>query len=499
MTGPLRVQGAAIVDGSGEAVRLKGTNIGGWLNMENFITGYSGNESLMRAAVREVLGDDAYELFFERLLTAFFGEPTPRFLAELGLNCVRIPVNYRHFEDDAAAVRDHRGRLPPPGPGDRGLRARTASTRSSTCTRCPARRTSTGTPTTRRTGPRSGSTPTSRTGSCTCGRRIADRYKDNPWVAGYNPINEPADESRAVVGPFYDRLVDGHPRASTPTTSCSSTATPTRPSSTSSTSRGQHRLHPATTTLPGRASGARRRTTSRPTRPSRSSWSARRTPRETGTPICVGEFAPDLHRRRRDRRDARADPRRPARASTAATTRASSIWMYKDLGRQGLTCREPDSPYRRVRRRLRGQEDPARRGPVGQRRARVPEVTQPIQDLVAREFARLRPVPVGPLRLGAHARAQHHARPAAGTEYAELFRGLGDDELAALADSFAFAAAASARPCATSSRAAEMRAAVLHEPGAPLALEDLELEAPRAGELRSASRRPASATATTTT
>jgi len=36
---------------------------------------------------------------------------------------------------------------------------------------------------------------------------IAGRYKDDPWVAGYNPINEPADESRALVGPYYRRLV----------------------------------------------------------------------------------------------------------------------------------------------------------------------------------------------------------------------------------------------------------------------------------------------------
>jgi endoglucanase len=35
---------------------------------------------------------------------------------------------------------------------------------------------------------------------------IADRYKAERWVAGYNLINEPADESRAVVGPFSQRL-----------------------------------------------------------------------------------------------------------------------------------------------------------------------------------------------------------------------------------------------------------------------------------------------------
>ena len=36
---------------------------------------------------------------------------------------------------------------------------------------------------------------------------IADHYRGNPWVAGYNLLNEPSDESRSVVGPFYRRLV----------------------------------------------------------------------------------------------------------------------------------------------------------------------------------------------------------------------------------------------------------------------------------------------------
>ena len=49
MAETLHVRGAAIVDGRGDPIRLKGTNIGGWLNMENFITGYAANESMMRA------------------------------------------------------------------------------------------------------------------------------------------------------------------------------------------------------------------------------------------------------------------------------------------------------------------------------------------------------------------------------------------------------------------------------------------------------------------
>ena len=44
------------------------------LEQRGLITGYAANESLMRASVRDVLGDRRYELFFDRLLTAFFGE-----------------------------------------------------------------------------------------------------------------------------------------------------------------------------------------------------------------------------------------------------------------------------------------------------------------------------------------------------------------------------------------------------------------------------------------
>ena len=38
-------------------------------------------------------------------------------------------------------------------------------------------------------------------------RALAERYRDEPAVAGYNLLNEPADPSGQVVGPFHDRLV----------------------------------------------------------------------------------------------------------------------------------------------------------------------------------------------------------------------------------------------------------------------------------------------------
>jgi endoglucanase len=41
----LRVSGNQIVDGPGQPVLLRGYNVGGWMNMENFLTGYPGTES----------------------------------------------------------------------------------------------------------------------------------------------------------------------------------------------------------------------------------------------------------------------------------------------------------------------------------------------------------------------------------------------------------------------------------------------------------------------
>jgi hypothetical protein len=55
----------------------------------------------MRAAVARVLGPERAERFFDRLLDCFFAAGDARLLAELGVNCLRLPISYRHFESDA--------------------------------------------------------------------------------------------------------------------------------------------------------------------------------------------------------------------------------------------------------------------------------------------------------------------------------------------------------------------------------------------------------------
>jgi aryl-phospho-beta-D-glucosidase BglC (GH1 family) len=94
----LSTHGPRIETSSGTPVVLRGVGLGGWMNMENFITGYPSAESLQRRALFKVLGEENYARFFSRLLDVFFTDEDAAFLASLGVNCVRLPVNYRHFE-----------------------------------------------------------------------------------------------------------------------------------------------------------------------------------------------------------------------------------------------------------------------------------------------------------------------------------------------------------------------------------------------------------------
>lgn len=68
--------------------------------MENFMNGFPGRECQIRGALLEVLGKEKSDFFFDKFLEYFFTEKDAQFLASLGLNSLRLPLNYHHFEDD---------------------------------------------------------------------------------------------------------------------------------------------------------------------------------------------------------------------------------------------------------------------------------------------------------------------------------------------------------------------------------------------------------------
>jgi endoglucanase len=437
----VRTSGSQLLDVHGAPVRLRGVCLGGWLNMENFITGYAANESLMRAAVRQVLGPERYELFFERLLTSFFGPSDAAFLAQTGLNSVRIPVNYRHLEDDASpfVVKQEGFRHL-----DRAIAACAAQGIVSVIDLHAL------------PGSQNhhwhSDNPTHRAlfwehrhfqdRVVNLWEAIADRYKDNVWVGGYNLLNEPADESREVIGPFYRRLkeavraVDPHHTlfidGNTYSTEFDIFDEPW-----DNTVYTCHDYVPAGLgrggPYPGLTDGVYIDREAVERKFLQRSEYARR----TGTPLYVGEFGPiytgdeAVDAQRRQILADQLDIYRDYGAGWA-------IWMYKDLGRQGLVSAAPDSPYRERFAAFVAKKDRLGVDQWGSTGEGVKEVTQPVQDLVAREFPSFNPYPWGrfdwvrTLLLNIT-----FAQPLV-VEYAELFRGLDDSELLALADSFAF-------------------------------------------------------------
>lgn len=96
----LRAKGREIVDERGQPIRLRGVNIGAWMNLENFLNGFPGSESALRAEFARRHGDERAAFFFDRLLAYMFSEEDAAFLQSCGFNAVRIPLNYRHFESD---------------------------------------------------------------------------------------------------------------------------------------------------------------------------------------------------------------------------------------------------------------------------------------------------------------------------------------------------------------------------------------------------------------
>ncbi|OPG09479.1 glycoside hydrolase family 5 protein [Microbispora sp. GKU 823] len=434
----LRVSGSRLVDEAGDPVRLRGVGLGGWLNMENFITGYPADESSMRAAVREVLGEERYELFFDRFLTSFFTEADADLLRDMGVNCVRIPVNYHHFEADDRPMEiiergfRHLDRVIDLL-GERGvysvidLHALPGAQNQHWHSDNPTHVAS------------FWQHRHFQDRAVHLWEAMADHYKDNPWVAGYNPINEPADSSGQVVGPFYDRLVKAL-RAVDPAHVLFLDG------NTYSTDFSVFREVYENTVfvchdyaLAGFAHGG----------PypgyTRGEWCdrdelerafARRTAfqRETGTPIWVGEFGP-VYTGDPSVDEQRYQILRDQLEIFDAYEAGWSIWTYKDVGLQGLVCAgmpymERFEPFMAKKKRLGADR-------WGSTMEETASELAPLHRLIDTEFPSWDPYPWG-ARYQTDDLIRHILiAQALLPEYAELFRGLDDDELLALADSFA--------------------------------------------------------------
>jgi aryl-phospho-beta-D-glucosidase BglC (GH1 family) len=451
----IRVSGTHLETGNGSRVRLRGVGLGGWMNMENFITGYPGAEFQQRKVLRRVLGEEGYERFFDRFLDVFFTDADAEYLASLGLNSVRIPFNYRHFEDDA----------------DPFVLKEAGFTRLDQAIDAAARH-----------GIYSildlhalpgnqnqhwhSDNPTHwahfwaqrqfQDRVVNLWEALADRYKDNPWVAGYNPINEPADAVGETLGPYYRRL-EAAIRAIDPhhvlfldgnrySTQFDQLGDPL-PNSV-------YTAHDYS--LPGFVDGGPYPGVSRgqfvdhdyvvKTFLARTQYM-----RETGTPIWVGEFGP-VYTGETERDDERYRLLEDQLEIYREHDASWALWTYKDIGLQGLVTPPADSPY--VSQISAVVEKKKRLGvdSWGSTDAGVRDILQPIEDLFEREFPDFQPYPWGQKRW-IHGIVRHVLLAEAMVgDFGNAFEGVSPDEAEVLADSFSFA------NCVKRSRLAEILA-----------------------------------------
>jgi endoglucanase len=446
----LRVEGTRLVAGDSPVI-LRGLGLGGWMNMENFITGYPGTESQQRRALRRVLGEEGYTRFFDRFLSAFFTDEDAAFLASLGVNSLRVPFNYRHFEDDDApfTIKEEGFRL-----------------LDSVVDACARHGIYTILDLHAVPGAQNqhwhSDNPTQwahfwsqrqfQDRVVNLWEHLAEHYKDNPWVAGYNPVNEPGDAHGLAIRPFYERLeaairavdprhilfLDGN-RYSTqfdqlgdPMPNCVYTA---------------HDY-----ALPGFVDGGPYPGESRGKYIDRDQVEAtflERTEymRETGTPIWVGEFGPVYT----------GDPERDEQRSRLLQDQLEiyrrhdaswALWTYKDIGLQGLVHADPDSAY--LRRIAPVLEKKARLGvdSWGSTDHGIRDVLEPIEELFRVEFPDFQPYPWGAHRwIHGHVRHVMLAEAMVG-DFARAFDGVQPDEAERLADAFAFEHCLVRRPLA---------------------------------------------------
>ncbi|RRG07846.1 MAG: glycosyl hydrolase family 5 [Lactobacillus sp.] len=79
---------------------LRGLGIGTWMNIEHFMVGLPGPQSMILSSMDDIYGEGKGEAFLNTYIDDFISADDFDFLNEQGINFVRVPINYRLFLDD---------------------------------------------------------------------------------------------------------------------------------------------------------------------------------------------------------------------------------------------------------------------------------------------------------------------------------------------------------------------------------------------------------------
>ncbi|WP_083227775.1 glycoside hydrolase family 5 protein [Mucilaginibacter sp. PPCGB 2223] len=435
----LRVSGDQIVNQKGDTVCLRGFGLGGMLHMENFIDGYASNEETMREGLRAVLGEKKYNLYFDTFLKSYFTEPDAAYIQHLGLNLVRIPINYHLFEDDMN-----------PGVIKEGAFAYL----DSVIARCARHHIYTIIDLHALPGAQNqhwhSDNPTHvasfwihkefQDRALHLWEVIAQRYVNEPWVAGYDLINEPAEPTGEKLFPYYKRLRDAIRKIDANHILFLEGDSYAADFSkfTEVWDNVVYANHDyASPGFGGEYPGYNNnryytRDTIEKDFLAKSQFMI-----SHHAPIWVGEFGP-VYTGDPQKDEVRYQVLKDQLAYYHKYKVSWCIWLYKDLGLQAIMYQDKSTPYRKLISKFLARKDSLGADAWGSNDKNIRQVIDPLEQLFAKEFPAYNPYPKGQKREIALLVRHILIADALVPEYCNLFKGLSDEQLTALAQSFGF-------------------------------------------------------------
>lgn len=209
----VKVQGTDLVKPDGTKLFIQGTNLGNWLNPEGYMFGFTRTNSawMIDLMLREMVGPDAAADFWRDFKNNYVTSEDIRFIASQGANTIRLPFNYKLFTDEdymgLTAAQDGFARVDSVVKWCRDNSLYLILDMHD----CPGGQTGDniddgyGYPWLLESEP-------AQQLFCEIWRRIADRYKDEPVILGYELMNEPIahyfdnkDELNKKLEPLYRR------------------------------------------------------------------------------------------------------------------------------------------------------------------------------------------------------------------------------------------------------------------------------------------------------
>jgi endoglucanase len=100
--GFIRTDGQRLVTQDGAPFEIKGINLGHWFVPEGYMFGFNRDAEAAGTIVRvfeRLLGPERAADFWVRFHNNYITEPDIRFIASVGFNTIRVPVDYRMFVD----------------------------------------------------------------------------------------------------------------------------------------------------------------------------------------------------------------------------------------------------------------------------------------------------------------------------------------------------------------------------------------------------------------